>query len=385
MINLLRISRTSRLDPVWKAHGDDVLALHGADGRFTFLSDAAGRLFGGTSDDWVDRRLMDVVAPSDQRRLLSALSGLSRSPVEDRACFEGSLAQTGRHVEISLSRTATGYRSVTRDISQRVERDRRLRSKAQAILDDTARRSEQLANVSHEIRTPLNAVIGFAEAIHGEQFGPLQNEKYRDYARIIHDSGEHLLTLISDILDLSKAEANETAVNPAPASIEEVVRLCTDIMRLRIAEASLSLNVEIGSGLENVVLDVKIVRQVLINLLSNALKFTERGGISVRAAAVGEWIELSVQDTGIGMSPDDLIRVGTRFRQARAEGVRGARGTGIGLSLSKALARVHGGELLLTSAAGKGTCATLRIPLRHGEVLPATQAGERRSLSVVGQ
>ena len=115
---------------------------------------------------------------------------------------------------------------------------------------------------------------------------------------------------------------------------------------------------------KSVLIDAKIVRQIVLNLLSNALKFTGEGGISVTAALRGETIEVTVKDTGVGMSPDDLSRVGTRFHQARQEGVRGAKGSGIGLSLSKALARVHGGELQLSSEAGRGTTAVLRLPYR---------------------
>lgn len=345
--------------------GDDVIALHTPDGRFVDVSEGASAFFGHDAANLVDKRLMDVIAPAHQRRLLAGLAKLSKPSGTGTARFDCRTAITGRMVEITLTRHKRGMRSVTRDVEVRMAREADVVARARAIVDETARRSEQLANVSHEIRTPLNAVIGFAEAIHGEQFGPLSNDKYRDYARIIHDSGEHLLTLISDILDLSRAEANETALQLAPASLADVIQLCTDIMALRISEASLQLEVDISAGLENVLIDVKIVRQVVINLLSNALKFTEEGGIHVIARPDGQWIELSVIDTGVGMSPDDLSRVGTRFHQARTEGVRGARGTGIGLSLSKALARVHGGDLTLVSAIGEGTRATLRLPLRH--------------------
>lgn len=355
---------------VWQGPGDDVIAVHGPDGRFEKVSSGSLTLFGLQPEVLVGRRLMEVVAPEFQPALLRAMAQIAKANGPGRAVFEFRVRRErgpGIALEMSLSRTAGGFRSVTRNIEHRLAEEEAIRQESREVMDLASLRSEQLANVSHELRTPLNAVVGFAGAIHGEQFGPIKNERYRDYARIIHESGDHLLSLISDILDLNKAEANETAIQLGAEDLSRLINLCTDILHLRVSEAGLTLHTDIEHDLGLVMLDAKIFRQILLNLLSNALKFTAAGSITVRARRIGKMMEVSVIDTGVGMSPDDLARVGTRFHQARKEGVRGTRGNGIGLSLSKALARVLGGELVLSSDAGRGTTALLRLPYRPVE------------------
>lgn len=351
---------------IWTGPGDDVIALHTADGRFERLSEGARDTFGVAPDRLIGRRLMDIVAPAHQDRLLRALSAVADPQGEGRARFECRVRvgeTIGAAVEIALSRAPKGaLRSVTRNIEGRIARERAARDQSRKAEALVAQRGEQLANVSHEIRTPLNAVIGFADAICAERFGPMGNEKYRDYAKVIHESGQHLMSLISDLLDLSKAEANETQLNMTAESPTDLVNFCADIMRLRAEESGLYIHTDVAADVGQVMLDAKVVRQILLNLLSNALKFTATGGITVNVRRDGAALLMSVVDTGVGMSPDELSMVGQRFKQARLEGVRGAQGTGIGLSLSKALARVHGGELRLMSAAGEGTTAIVRLP-----------------------
>ncbi|WOI53983.1 HAMP domain-containing sensor histidine kinase [Parvularcula sp. LCG005] len=360
------VSGSRELDGIWSGPGDDVIALHGPDGRFVKISEAAQQIFGVPEDTLIGMRLMDVFAPAHQDRLLAALADVGRPNGDGTGRFEARIRisdRLGPAVEVTLARLKNGrLRSVTRNIEQRLAREETIRKEGREAVSLAARRSEQLANVSHEIRTPLNAVIGFADALYAERFGPLGNDKYRDYARVIQESGQHLLSLITDWLDLSKAEANETTLEMAPEDPGALVNLCAEIMRLRASDAGLYIATEIEPGLGPVMLDAKVIRQIVLNLLSNALKFTETGGITATVRREGAVLAISVIDTGVGMSPDDLSIVGQRFKQARSEGVRGARGTGIGLSLSKALARLHGGELKLMSSVGEGTTALLRLP-----------------------
>ncbi len=373
MLDRLKIRWMSRgpETQIWQGRGDDVIAIHAPDGRFLKLSEGARQVFGVEPELLVGRRLMDVIAPAHQDRLLEALGELSEAGPEGRTRFEARVrvGQTlGAAVEIALTRTKEGFTSVTRNIEHRLAQEALMREESQQILEMAERRNEQLANVSHEIRTPLNAVIGFADAIYGERFGPLENDKYRDYARVIHESGQHLLSLISDVLDLSKIEANEHEVETSPVAPAEVVALCADMMHLRASEAGLTITTDVDETVGTVLLDAKVFRQIILNLLSNAIKFTERGGVHVSLKPSGDELVLTVTDTGVGMSPDELAMVGERFKQARAEGVRGTRGSGIGLSLSKALARLHGGDLHLKSEAGEGTTAMLRLPLNRPEI-----------------
>lgn len=351
---------------IWQGSGEDVIAVHGPDGRFERLSDEASEVFGLPAERLMGRRLMDVVAPAHQERLLEALARVAESDGNGRARFDCRIRcgeTLGAHVEIALSRAPRGrLRSVTRNIEHRLAREEQIRAESAKVIENTSKQSEHLANVSHEIRTPLNAVIGFADAISAERFGPMGNEKYRDYARVIQESGQHLLALITDLLDLSKAEANATHLEKTAESPAALVSLCAEMIRLQASDVGLYIRTQIDPEVGQVLLDAKIVRQILLNVLSNALKFTERGGITISLRREGGQLIFTVVDTGVGMSPDDLSRIGERFTQARSEGVRGARGTGIGLSLSKALARVHGGELQLMSVMGQGTTAILSLP-----------------------
>lgn len=349
-------------DALWTGPGDDVIALHGADGRITRASDSARDVLGLAPEALVGRRLTDLVLPADHPRLLAALSQASREGRARLPCRVGH-PDGPRAAELALARTATGLRSVIRDASDRASRDAALRAESLDAAWFADRRTEHLVNVSHEIRTPLGAVIGFADALQRESFGPVGHDKYRDYARVIHDSGQHLLGLVTDLLDLSKAEANEVVLDEGPCDLPALLLVCADIVRLQAEGAGLTVETVLPDAMPPVRLDAKIVRQVVLNLLSNALKFTEEGGVTLGLEVGGGTLTVRVADTGVGMSAGDLALVGRRFKQARAEGVRGAQGTGIGLALSHALARVHGGELRLSSAEGEGTTAVLTLPL----------------------
>nr|WP_246408481.1 HAMP domain-containing sensor histidine kinase [Parvularcula dongshanensis] len=332
--------------------------MHERDGRFLRVSEDASAVLGIDPAAVRGARLTDAIAADDHAAALSALDEAARTGFSR---FEARAAG-GRPLEVTLTRTDKGFRSVLRDVSDRASRDAALRAESLDAAWFAAKRTEHLVNVSHEIRTPLGAVIGFADALRQDSLGTAPEARVQDYARVIHDSGQHLLGLVTDLLDLSKAEANEVTLNREPTDLGALVTVCADIVRLQAESAGLYVRCDVPSGLPLLLLDPKIVRQIMLNLLSNALKFTAKGGVSVRVEPLGGEIRVVVEDTGVGMSPGDLKLVGRRFKQARAEGVRGARGTGIGLSLSQALARVHGGELELASTEGQGTTATVTLP-----------------------
>lgn len=228
-------------------------------------------------------------------------------------------------------------------------------------------KADLLADLSHEMKTPLNAVIGFAEAMAGETFGPLGHEKYAEYAEHIRASGGHLLDLVTSILDLARIEAHRFALHPEMTDVGRLAEECAGIVRLAAEKAGLTLAVHIASDLPESWLDPRAVRQIVINLLSNAVKFTSDGEIVLSAARDGEEIVLTVSDTGVGMSKAELARLGARFTEAQGDGVRGAKGTGLGLALAFALAELHEGSLNIDSAPGEGVTATLRLPVRKPE------------------
>jgi two-component system cell cycle sensor histidine kinase PleC len=242
-------------------------------------------------------------------------------------------------------------------------REEELSRALDAANDASRAKSNFLALMSHELRTPLNAIIGFSEVLGGEMFGPLGSERYRDYAHDIHGAGRHLLALINDILDLSKAEAGKFDLHSEQVSAGELIGECLKLMRGRALEAKLSL-AQSGGPVPRLFVDRLRLKQILLNLLSNAIKFTPAGG-AIRIHAEHDnlgRIVLSVSDTGIGIAPD-MIQVALEpFRQIASPFARNAEGTGLGLSLVKALMESHGGTLELDSVIAMGTTARLVFP-----------------------
>jgi signal transduction histidine kinase len=220
-----------------------------------------------------------------------------------------------------------------------------------------------LANVSHELRTPLNAIIGFSELMVGEMMGPLGNDKYRSYARDIHDSGSHLLAVINDILDLSKAEAGKLELEESWFAVHGVVAAACRLLRQRAAAGQLTLVVNVPADLPLLHADERKLKQVLLNLLANAIKFTKPGGrVALTVTVTSAGIDFAVEDSGIGIPADYLDRVLLPFVQVDNSLSRPHQGTGLGLPLVKAIAELHGGWLRLESKEGVGTTASVLLP-----------------------
>lgn len=225
-------------------------------------------------------------------------------------------------------------------------------------------KAEFLANVSHELRTPLNAIIGFSEVISSETFGPVGVEKYLEYAHDIHESADHLLAVVNDILDLSKIEAGRATLVLEDAVADELVDSCLRLIHGRAADARLQLRRNVEASLPHLHVDPLKIKQILINLLSNSVKFTRSGGtVTLRAYSTPEGgVAFAVSDTGIGIAEKDLSTAIETYGQVEpSDGLR-VEGTGLGLPLAKALAELHGGELKIESSAGKGTTVTVILP-----------------------
>jgi two-component system cell cycle sensor histidine kinase PleC len=233
-------------------------------------------------------------------------------------------------------------------------------------------KSEFLANMSHELRTPLNAINGFSEIMAAEMFGPLGDAKYRGYAADIHRSGQHLLSLINDILDMAKIEAGKMRLHYEAVSLKEVCDDAVRLMRGKVEDAGLTLTVEAPADLAEIEADHRGCKQVMLNLLSNAIKFTPEGGsITVRLAPLGDQrVRVAVTDTGIGIATDDLARLARPFEQVEGQHSKTTQGTGLGLALTKSLIEMHGGTLHMESRPGEGTTVSFDLPIRR----PTTQA-----------
>lgn len=226
-----------------------------------------------------------------------------------------------------------------------------------------------LATVSHELRTPLNAIIGFSEMLANDSHSPRQPEKRREYAEIIYTSGQHLLAVVNSMLDLSKIDAGKFELTPEPFAVGGVLASCCDMMHLKAEQARVNLVWSSEPADLQIVGDQRAVRQIVINLLSNALKFTPAyGQVSIEAHADRETLSVIVTDTGIGMAARDLERLGDPFFQALNADDRRFDGTGLGLSVVSGLVGLHGGTIQAESAPGEGTRLTIRLPrnLRFG-------------------
>ncbi|HEY9217801.1 MAG TPA: ATP-binding protein, partial [Phenylobacterium sp.] len=345
----------------------------------------------------IEPRVLKPGALRDEVNRFAALAIKRELPAPDgkRGVREAEL-NDGRWIQISERRTAEGGLVMTAaDITAIKTQEEARRQNEEALqaavvklersqeqLSELARKyeaekvraegankskSEFLANMSHELRTPLNAINGFSEIMVGEMFGPLGDARYKEYSQDILSSGQHLLALINDILDMSKIEAGKMNLKFEPMALDEVVEDAARLVRNRADAASLSMSLELPA-LPEIEADYRAIKQVLLNLLSNAIKFTPRGGkitvtAEAREDAFGQRVRVSVQDTGIGIEPQDLKRLATPFEQIESQHAKTQQGTGLGLALTKSLVEMHGGAMDIQSAPGEGTRVSFTIPI----------------------
>jgi signal transduction histidine kinase len=245
-------------------------------------------------------------------------------------------------------------------------RNREIEDKSRQLEVASQHKSEFLANMSHELRTPLNAIIGFSEVLSERMFGEL-NEKQEEYLKDIYASGQHLLSLINDILDLSKIEAGRMELELSDFHLPTALDSALTLVRERAGRRGIALQMNIDSQLGQIQADERKVRQVVLNLLSNAIKFTPEGGrIEVGAVPTDGFVEVSVADTGVGIAPEDQEAVFEEFRQV-GTAAKKVEGTGLGLTLCRKFVELHGGKIGVTSQVGVGSTFTFTIPVRHGK------------------
>lgn len=221
-----------------------------------------------------------------------------------------------------------------------------------------------LAAVSHELRTPLNAILGFSDILLGEYFGGFENERQKEYVELVNQSGHHLLAVVNTMLDMSKIEAGRYELVKEPFDIAAMLRSVDEMLALEASRKGVVFSTRVSRCLDEVVADRRAVKQILINLANNAIKFTEQGGVvTIDAAISGGQLEFRVSDTGIGIPADKLALIGVPFMQVQNDYTRRYEGTGLGLALVKGLVALHGGEFAIASTEGKGTVITVALPL----------------------
>jgi len=361
--------------PVWRGGAGDIILSLDPDGLILDISPAAADMI-GAEGPLKGRSLFDFVRREDRETVRRALEGAPGA-----ASFTDFRLLRARRApalcEISFAPESGRGRRTAALIRARGEELARLR-KARAAEEEARRaaaiRDDLMADLGHELKTPLNAIMGFAEAMREETFGPLGDDKYREYADHIHGSGAHLMELISAVLDAAKLEAGRYELAPAPVAPGALARECAEMVRGEAETAGLDLVVSVSPDLPEAMLDKRAVKQILINLLSNAVKFTAAGGVSLSVTQKGGVLDFTVRDTGIGMSEDALAQLGRRFTEAHQNGVRGTKGAGLGLALAMSLAELHGGAVSLASTPGEGTVARLSLPLGDALADPAPAA-----------
>ncbi|MCP8897046.1 two-component sensor histidine kinase [Shinella daejeonensis] len=342
-----------------------VTSVHGRDraGAFAWMRDPMGRGF------------IDQIHVSDRLAFLAAIDRLRQGGEQetvdlrlDRPRLQPDADQFAHmRVEMTAHRTADGVLKAvvaqSRDMSgEALARSETARKAAEAESANDAK-TRFLAAVSHELRTPLNAILGFSDILAGEYFGKLENDRQREYVALIHQSGSHLLSVVNTMLDVSKIEAGRYELIAESFPVADSVRTCEQMLGLQAREKGLTLTSRVPRALGEAVADLRAVQQILINLVGNAIKFTDRGGVvTIDAMREGSDLLLVVSDTGIGIPADKLDAIGQPFMQVQNEYTRKYEGTGLGLSLVKGLVALHGGGFSIHSEPGQGTVITVRLP-----------------------
>jgi cell cycle sensor histidine kinase DivJ len=349
----------------------DLITRHAPDGRISFASPAAAALLGRKPEELEGVMPAELAHPEDLSALQAAFlesAYFGREGAAEVRLRHGGQGYVWTEIRCRpagprVKGAPAGIVAVTRDITERKAQERALIEARDVAMSASRAKSAFLANMSHELRTPLNAIIGFSELMEREIFGPLGNARYQEYARLIHDSGGHLLELINGVLDMSKIEAGKFELYEEIFPLDEVAQAALRFVHLAAERGGVALSSEIAPGTRQIFADKRAVKQILVNLLSNGVKFTPRGGrVVLSARRLEKGVEIAVRDTGTGISRADLEKLGKPFEQAEGAMTRGKEGTGLGLALVKSLAAMHGGEAVLESELGVGTIVRIRLP-----------------------
>ncbi|HEY1709144.1 MAG TPA: ATP-binding protein [Rhizomicrobium sp.] len=372
--------RAEQMYRVMAEESSDIIMFYAPGGKILFASRALERILKRTPHE-IENNFRALVHPDDD----AVLESFSALPVPNvtRSATYRVLHGNGHYVWIETTLRGvfdeTGEYanliSVSRDVTERKQYEMEINAAREHAEAANRSKSRFLANMSHELRTPLNAIIGFTDLMRQEMFGPLNNERYEEYTTLIYDSGQLLLDLISDLLDMSKIEAGKLDLNMERIDLAAAVEDCIRLLRERADNGGLELTTALPKGKLSLVADRRAVKQILLNLVSNAVKFTPAGGhVVVGVKVSGGRAILSVRDDGIGIPAADLPRIGKPFEQVAGDPMLAKPGTGLGLSLVRALAERHGGAMHIQSQEGIGTEVTVELPLAPAKSKTKTAA-----------
>ncbi len=373
----------------------DMVTRHARNGDVTFASPATAAATGLPVSEILGSGLARRVHVADRPAYMKALSDAFAGAAPVAAEVRLRHGDEDRFVAVEMrctpvrgaDGTVGSVVAVTRDVSDRRGLEAELRAARETAETANLAKTHFLAHMSHELRTPLNAIIGFSEVLERDMIGALDADRRREYARLIHTSGQHLLEVVNGILDMSKIECGLFGITVEPLAVAPLIDGCRTMMLGQASDRGVLLIEEVPADLPELVADRRALKQILINLLSNGIKFTDRGG-SVRIAVdvVGSAMRFAVRDNGIGIPASDLPRLGAPFMQADAGYERRYEGTGLGLSMVKGLATLHGGEMRIESELGVGTTVTVTLPLAPASAAtpPAFAFRQDKELKRVG-
>jgi cell cycle sensor histidine kinase DivJ len=357
----------------------DVISRHRRNGAVQFISPAAEALLGAPVSRLLGHGLFDRVHVADRPAYLTALSDAARGgearSVEFRLKRDTPRARNAADfiwVEMRCRPLEQPPRATTdcevvavmRDVTDRKIQEQALELARTAAEQADASKSRFLATMGHELRTPLNAIIGFSEMIAQEDVLMIDAARRKEYAQLINDSGQHLLSVVNGILDMSKMESGNFEISPEPFAPRGALLNCCNLLALKARENGIDLVTRAGEDLPVITGDPRAFKQIVLNLVANAIKFTERGGtVTVSAGVEGPRLVVRVADNGVGISAEDLKRIGDPFFQAGKAYQRRREGTGLGLSIVKSLVALHGGEMTVQSRIDEGTTVSVALPL----------------------
>jgi PAS domain S-box-containing protein len=357
----LRQETAHTIAAIFGAVSEGILVLD-QDGRIEGANPAAERLFGRPTGVLFGNSLCDLLAVDCENACTHGALAVGK-------VFEAELSRDGAELvalEISVSAFVRDRKPkqlvIMRDVSERRRREQALIAAQEAAVAANLAKSNFLASMSHELRTPLNAIIGYSETIRDRIFGAEVSDRYVEYAGVIWASGHHLLSLINDILDLSKIESGHLVLECQPIDLVPLVQQAVNMVRPDALRKGLRLDVLIPEAPVLVSADDRAMRQILLNLLSNAVKFTPADGVVQTAIETGEQVALAVRDSGIGIADEDLPHLFEPFRRANAHVAREHPGTGLGLAITRRLVDMHGGDITIESERGRGTLVKIQLP-----------------------
>ncbi|MEH2526670.1 MULTISPECIES: PAS domain-containing sensor histidine kinase [unclassified Bradyrhizobium] len=354
----------------------DVISRHSRNGAVEFISPAAEAMLGTPGARLTGHGLFDRVHVADRPAYLTALSDATRGS-EQRVEFRLRRdAVRGQNISADFIWVEMRCRpldqasaeaevvAVMRDVTDRKVQEQALELARTAAEQADASKTRFLATMSHELRTPLNAIIGFSEMIVHEDAMMIDAARRREYAQLINDSGQHLLSVVNGILDMSKMETGNFEISPEPFAPRAALLHCCNLLALKARDNGVDLITRAAEDLPVMNGDPRAFKQIALNLVANAIKFTERGGsVTVSASVEGARLMLRVTDTGVGIAAEDLARIGDPFFQAGKTYQRKHEGTGLGLSIVKGLVGLHNGEMNVQSSVGEGTTVAVALPL----------------------